>query len=169
MLIASQSLVITKVSYLQGYELELIFNNQEMVRVDLDAELHGEIFEPLKSLAVFQQVTIDPETHTIAWPNGADFAPEFLYQIGQKISATPPTATNSYRVVFHDNYYQICPVFDDGMGNLQIDTTAVIQPKANSLDELQALARSLQVALEQPVLLPDGSPLPITPATSHAA
>jgi len=169
MLTASQSLAITKVSYLQGYELELVFNNQEIVRVALEAELYGEIFEPLKSLATFQQVTINPETHTIAWPNGADFAPEFLYQIGQKTSATPPTTTNSYRVVFQDNHYQICPVFDDGMSNLQIDTTAVIQPKANSLDELQALARSLQAALEQPVLLPDGSPLPITPATSHAA
>lgn len=169
MLTAPQSLAITKVRHLQGYELELIFNNQEIVRVNLEAELYGEIFEPLKSLAAFQQVAIDPETHTIAWPNGADFAPEFLYQIGQKTSATSPTTTKSYRVVFQDNRYQICPVFDDGMGNLQIDTTAVIQPKANSLDELQSLARSLQAALEQPVLLPDGSPLPITPATSHAA
>jgi len=80
----SQSLAITKVSYLHGYELELIFNNQEIVRVDLESELYGEIFEPLKSVSVFQQVAIDPETHTIAWPNGADFAPEFLYQIGQK-------------------------------------------------------------------------------------
>jgi hypothetical protein len=91
MLTASQPLTITKVSYLQGYELELIFNNQETVQVDLEAELHGEIFEPLKSLAVFQQVAIDPETHTITWPNGADFAPEFLYQIGQKPNATPLT------------------------------------------------------------------------------
>ena len=84
MLTAPQSLAITKVRHLQGYELELIFNNQEIVRVDLEAELYGEIFEPLKSLADFQQVAIDPETQTIAWPNGADFAPEFLYQIGQK-------------------------------------------------------------------------------------
>jgi hypothetical protein len=84
MLTVSQSLVITKVSYLQGYELELTFNHQETVRVDLEAELHGEIFEPLKSQAIFQQVAIDPETHTIAWPNGADFAPEFLHQMGQR-------------------------------------------------------------------------------------
>ena len=159
----SQSLAITKVSYLHGYELELIFNNQEIVRVDLESELYGEIFEPLKSVSIFQQVAIDPETNTITWPNGADFAPEFLYQIGQKISATPPTLTNSYRVVFQDNRYQICPVFDDGMGNLQIDTTAVIQPKGNSFDELQALMRSLQAALDQPVLSSDGSPLPIPP------
>ena len=169
MLTASQSLAITKVSYLQGYELELIFNHQETVRVDLEAELYGEIFEPLKSLAVFQQVAIDPETHTIAWPNGADFAPEFLYHMGQKTNATPPTIPNSYRVVFQDNRYQICSVFDDGMGNLQIDTAAVIQPQANTLDELQAFVRSLQVALEQPILLPDGSLMPIAPATSHAA
>lgn len=91
MLTAFQSLAITKVSYLQGYELELVFNHQETVWVDLEAELYGEIFEPLKSLAAFQQVAIDPETHTIAWPNGADFAPEFLYQIGQpRVAPTPP-------------------------------------------------------------------------------
>jgi hypothetical protein len=169
MLTASQPLTITKVSYLQGYELELIFNHQETVQVDLEAELHGEIFEPLKSLTVFQQVAIDPETHTIAWPNGADFAPEFLYQIGQKTNATLPTISSSYRVVFQDNHYQICSVFDHGMGNLQIDTAAVIQPQANNLDELQAFVRSLQVALEQPILLPDGSLMPIVPAKSHAA
>lgn len=26
----------------------------------------------------FNQVILDKETHTISWPNGADFAPEYL-------------------------------------------------------------------------------------------
>ena len=49
--------------------------------VDLRRELHGEIFEPLKEQRVFAQVGVHPEFHTLVWPNGADFAPEFLYEM----------------------------------------------------------------------------------------
>jgi hypothetical protein len=36
------------------------------------------VFAPLRDPLVFAQVAVDPETRTIVWPNGADFAPEFL-------------------------------------------------------------------------------------------
>ena len=36
------------------------------------------MFTPLRDPVLFTQVGIDPDVHTIAWPNGADFAPEFL-------------------------------------------------------------------------------------------
>lgn len=49
--------------------------------VDLTAELYGEIFEPLKQQTVFSQLAVDPATHTIVWPNGADFSPEFLRSV----------------------------------------------------------------------------------------
>jgi hypothetical protein len=47
--------------------------------VDLRQELHGQIFAPLKDAKLFRSVTVHPEWHTIAWSNGADFAPEFLH------------------------------------------------------------------------------------------
>lgn len=47
--------------------------------VDLGRELKGEIFQPLKDRAFFRKFKVHPELHTITWPNGADFAPEFLY------------------------------------------------------------------------------------------
>ena len=46
--------------------------------VDLAAELDGEVFKPLKEDSYFKLVKLDLVLRTIVWPNGADFAPEFL-------------------------------------------------------------------------------------------
>ncbi len=48
--------------------------------VDLRDELYGELFGPLKDPALFQQFSVHPEFQTLTWPNGADLAPEFLYE-----------------------------------------------------------------------------------------
>lgn len=59
------------------------FSHGVVKEADLRTELHGEVFEPLVDIAFFQRVAINPETRTIVWPNGADFAPEFLYRVGR--------------------------------------------------------------------------------------
>ncbi|NOR25924.1 MAG: DUF2442 domain-containing protein [Desulforhopalus sp.] len=48
--------------------------------VDLESELWGEVFEPIKDKEEFKAFRLNTELNTIAWPSGADFAPEFLYQ-----------------------------------------------------------------------------------------
>jgi hypothetical protein len=48
--------------------------------IDLGDELYGEVFEPLKEPASFRALSVHPEFHTLCWPNGADLAPEFLYE-----------------------------------------------------------------------------------------
>lgn len=58
--------------------------------VDLSGELWGPMFEPLKNPDYFQQVKVDPELETVVWPNGADLAPEFLYQAAQQVSLPVP-------------------------------------------------------------------------------
>jgi len=60
--------------------------------VDLRDELFGEVFEPLKDAVTFRAVTINPDTNTIEWPNGANFAPEFLYRIGKTVAAESAAA-----------------------------------------------------------------------------
>lgn len=79
---------VEQVEYLDSCRLRLTFNNQAIADVDLAHELYGEIFEPLKDIESFKQVFLNPETKTIEWPNGADFAPEFLYDLGQPIAQT---------------------------------------------------------------------------------
>ena len=76
---------VTRVGYLRGYQLRLEFSNGAVKDVDLAGELYGEVFEPLKDADYFRRVIVNPETGTIEWPNGADFAPEFLHQIGRPV------------------------------------------------------------------------------------
>jgi len=64
-----------------GYRLWLRFSDGIEGEIDLGPELEGPVFEPLRDPAVFARVAIDPDVHTIAWPNGADFAPEFLHAL----------------------------------------------------------------------------------------
>lgn len=64
---------------LAGYRLWVKFSDGLTGIVELEDELWGSIFEPLKNISTFSQVYVDPELETVAWPNGADFAPEFLY------------------------------------------------------------------------------------------
>jgi len=56
------------------------FNDGSEGEVDLSDELEGPVFEPLKDPKVFAQFKLDPDIHTIVWPNGADLAPEFLQE-----------------------------------------------------------------------------------------
>ena len=65
--------------YLRGYVVWLRFSDGTEGEVDLSEELQGEVFEPLRDKRLFRSVAVHPEWHTIAWPNGADFAPEFLH------------------------------------------------------------------------------------------
>ena len=83
---------VESVEYLSDYKLRLAFNNGVVKEVDLGDELHGEVFEPLQDQGFFRQVNVSPETNTIEWPNGADFAPEFLYEIGHTVQHTDSSA-----------------------------------------------------------------------------
>jgi hypothetical protein len=70
---------VTRVERLGEYRLRLTFNDAIVGDIDLAAELWGEMFEPLRDIAQFNQVRVDPELGTLVWPNGADLDPEGLH------------------------------------------------------------------------------------------
>ncbi|MBK9064841.1 MAG: DUF2442 domain-containing protein [Acidobacteria bacterium] len=70
---------VLEVRYVAGYTLWLRFSYGTAGEIDLSSELWGPVFEPLRDVEQFKRVQVNPELHTISWPNGADLAPEFLH------------------------------------------------------------------------------------------
>lgn len=75
---------VTAVELVGPHSLALRFNDGALRRVDLLPELEGSIFEPLRDPAYFSRVALDPVAGTVVWPNGADFAPEFLHDLPEE-------------------------------------------------------------------------------------
>ena len=69
---------IVKAEYVGDYRIRLRFDDGVEGEVDLANELAGPVFQPLRNLPTFRQFRLHPELRTLVWPNGADFAPEFL-------------------------------------------------------------------------------------------
>ena len=79
---------VTSVEVLDGYRLRLGFEDGTTGDVDLTDELWGPVFAPLTDRSLFAQVSVDDASGTIVWPNGADFAPEWLYEVVASQQAT---------------------------------------------------------------------------------
>lgn len=69
---------ITSAKVISGHSLSLKFSDGTDGEADLSAELTGAIFEELRDPEKFKEAYLDTELRTVCWPNGADFAPEFL-------------------------------------------------------------------------------------------
>jgi hypothetical protein len=61
------------------YTLRVRFDDHSEQIINFDAVLGGDLYRPLRDLRLFEQVRIDPEAHTLVWPNCADFDPETLH------------------------------------------------------------------------------------------
>ncbi|HMB54303.1 MAG TPA: DUF2442 domain-containing protein [Thermoanaerobaculia bacterium] len=71
---------VTDAKLIRDFVVWVRFNDGVEGEVDLTGELDGPVFEPLKEPGFFAQLRVDPDVHTLVWPNGADFAPEFLHE-----------------------------------------------------------------------------------------
>lgn len=69
---------VIDVDYIKDYELLITFNDHSKKKVDLKPFLTGEVFGELLDKSKFIQYGLT--RNTIEWANGADLAPEFLYE-----------------------------------------------------------------------------------------
>ena len=67
---------ILEACYVRDYVIKLRFSDGTVGEVDLRAELEGPVFGSLQDVDQFKRFSV--AYHTLTWPNGADFAPEFL-------------------------------------------------------------------------------------------
>ena len=79
---------VRKAKYVTGFKVRITFNDGAVKLVDLKSHLDGEVFKPLKDVNYFKTLRVNPDLDTVVWPNGADFAPEFLYRVGRKVKDT---------------------------------------------------------------------------------
>lgn len=70
---------IKEAKYIEGYKVQVSFNDGRKGVADLSAALKGGVFEPLKDKLNFSALKVDEELETIVWPNGVDLAPEYVY------------------------------------------------------------------------------------------
>lgn len=70
---------VIEARYVRDYIVWVRFRDGNSGEVDLRSVLYGPVFEPLRDRAYFASFRIDPEFLTLAWPNGADIAPDSLY------------------------------------------------------------------------------------------
>ena len=70
-----------------SYTLRVDFNDETSLDIDFEPILEGELFGPLRDTSIFDLVSIDPEIHTLVWPNGADFDPATLHDWPEHVEA----------------------------------------------------------------------------------
>ena len=70
--------MVVKAKYQNGYRIRVTFNDGTEKTIDFQKWLNGPVFEPLKEPSYFKRFFLDG--WTVCWPNGADIAPETLYE-----------------------------------------------------------------------------------------
>lgn len=93
------------------YILRVKFDDNTIQVINFLPILKGKMYGPLRELSLFNQVQIDPEVHTLVWPNGADFDPATLHDwpdhledlklMAHKWALTPEQTNLETQISFH--------------------------------------------------------------------
>jgi hypothetical protein len=78
---------VVRVEYRGAFRIHVVFNDNSEATLDFQQWLDGPVFEPLKNATYFRRFFIDGGT--VVWPNGADVAPETLYEAAQATRSNP--------------------------------------------------------------------------------
>jgi hypothetical protein len=90
---------VVRAEYRGGFRIHLTFNDLSERTVDFRPWLQGPVFETLRDPVHFREFFVDGGT--VAWPNGADIAPETLYEAAareRKRGMRPPQVTTKMRM-----------------------------------------------------------------------
>jgi Protein of unknown function (DUF2442) len=77
---------VVEAKHVRDFTIWVRFEDGTSGEIDLASELWGPVFEPLKDVEYFRNFEV-AEYGTVAWPNGADIAPEFLYERARVVVA----------------------------------------------------------------------------------
>jgi hypothetical protein len=84
---------VVDAKYVSDYQLDITFDDGTRKLVDVSQWFKGPVFEPLRKKSYFKKFFI--EATSIAWPNGADIAPESLYEAQDLRKAEPKRSPRS--------------------------------------------------------------------------
>lgn len=76
------------------FTLRVMFNDGTSQVIDFRPMLKGDLYGPLEDPSLFDRVQLDPEVHTLVWPNGADFDPTILHNWPEASPALKALAKN---------------------------------------------------------------------------
>jgi hypothetical protein len=76
---------VVQAEYCGDFRIHVVFDDEVAGTVDFSQWLSGPVFEPLKDPDYFRRFFIDGGT--VAWPNGADIAPETLHEEARAANA----------------------------------------------------------------------------------
>ena len=83
--------------HLGSHRLRLVFDNGLVREIDFSNQLEGAMFEPLRDEEFFSEVEVDPDTHTITWPNELDIDAEVLHGDADPNVGEPLSVIAEYR------------------------------------------------------------------------
>ena len=78
---------VVSFNILAPFTLRIAFDDGTEQAVDFSPVLEGNLYGPLREISFFNQVRLDPEVHTLVWPNGADFDPATLHDWPENLPA----------------------------------------------------------------------------------
>lgn len=78
---------VVEAKYQGDFRIHLTFNDNSAKIVDFRSWLKGPVFTPLKQANYFRRFFLDGGT--VVWPNGADIAPETLYEAPAVLQGRP--------------------------------------------------------------------------------
>ena len=70
---------VTDFEIVEPYTLQVTFDDGQQQTINFEPVLHGYYHAPLRDLSLFNKFRLDPEIHSLVWPNGADFDPATLH------------------------------------------------------------------------------------------